>query len=190
MDRKYTSADLTVLDLRTAILKRPGIYFGEHPIGEWPLAMLAMTLDVPGAQRRDMAITGRKVSVHRDGTYEVVIEIDRFEWVRSDATPKAIDNLRARSWWRELCTRYELSAELTSEVDSPESGLPLVLSTGTFRVDAAPDPAICPNRERWWDDWRSRLVLLYGTFGLPGEPIQVLTTDEHGSIEIKLYCDG
>jgi hypothetical protein len=113
------------------------MYFGLLAPWEWPLAMLAMTLDVPGAPREGLAVDNRMASINADGSYTVSINVAGLGWVRSRATAEAADNLCARSWWRQLCLDYKISAEIWDDTIASHSEVPVVLSAGVHHSNAA-----------------------------------------------------
>jgi hypothetical protein len=178
----YTAADLTVVTLREAVLRRPGMYFGSFAATDWPLVILAWTvLDLLELAPADSPRI--QVTVRSNGRFDASVR--RGSLVCPARAQTAADAVRLRQWWTQLCR------DVTITIGGPGQALALEnVPTGDFgrRMLADVDIAVAASVDSdvvsappatWWPSWLDRLPDVLHRLGselTPGQ--QIVAADE------------
>lgn len=162
---EYDASAIRLLTLRESVLARPGMYFGTAERSEWPLTMLAWT--VQDLAQRCPPGGGRIVAkVLTDGAFQVLSPEAPVTW---PTTRTAEKNIEARLWWRELCRSSRITMETLDAVQPTADGG--LSTTAHVSVDMEPDPELLEcTAAAWWTDWQDLLPDRLRRCGSPPGP--------------------
>jgi hypothetical protein len=97
----YSQADIRIVTLREAVLRRPAMYSGDYRPLDWPLVIAAWTaaemLDYGCAPRRQAAVT-----LHRDGGLSASVAKARMVQPAAAQRLPIEELVRRRMWWHQL----------------------------------------------------------------------------------------
>jgi hypothetical protein len=97
----YSQADIKVVTLREAVLRRPSMYFGDYRPPDWPLVIAAWT----AAEMLDYAVLPQRqaaVTLHRNGDLSGSVARARIERPATAQRLPIEQLIRRRMWWHEL----------------------------------------------------------------------------------------
>jgi hypothetical protein len=164
-DSDYSQADIQVLTLREAVLRRPAMYFGDFRPPDWPLVIAAWT----AAQMLDYAVPPRRratLTLHRNGDLSATIARARIVQPTAAQRLSIEELLRRRMWWHQLTQ----STTVVAGQDGKDAAEPqcvddrLIWTDLDIAVRLEPDPqliGIAP--EVWWQDGPTRLQDVFAT---------------------------
>jgi hypothetical protein len=184
--RDYSPADITVVTLREAVLRRPAMYFGDYRPSDWPLVIAAWTaaelLDYQTRPARQVILT-----LHRGGDLSATAAGARVPCSATGRRWPIGDLVRRRMWWHQLCrsTTVTITRNGTDPGEPQHVGDQVVWDDLSIEVRMALDPDIIGAAPgTWWGDGpaRPREVFAAGSFDLVAEDVVVLDEVDDQSI--------